>query len=303
MILRWIPEIFLHDLIPVLMPIAAGWLAGRWLSIPPNPMARVSFYILNPSLVYLSLTHSDITGEELARFLGFSISVPLIAGGLGFLLSLALGLSTSERTALILTAMFVNAGSYGLGVIQRAFGEATLARAVLYFITNNILLNTLGVLIAVRTGNRTGWRSMLILPSFYAALLAGLVRLTGWAPPEPIEAGISLLSRGAIPALLLVLGLELAHIRLENRWFLVGLGTLLRLLVIPLVAIPLARAWGLEEPARQAGLLESAMPAAISSMVMAVEFGMHPRIIAGIIFLSTLLSPFTLSLWIAWLRV
>ncbi|WP_322802091.1 AEC family transporter [Thermoflexus sp.] len=302
MSLRLVAEIFFHDLMPVLLVIAAGWLAGRWLKIPPHPLARVSFYILNPALVYISLIRSDITGAELVRFLGFSISIPLLAGSLGLLLSLALGFSASERTALMMTAMFVNAGSYGLGVIQRAFGEAALARAVLYFMTNNILLNTLGVLMAVHTGGRTGWRSVLILPSFYAALLAAMARLSGWMLPEPVEAGIALLSRGAIPVLLLVLGLELAHIQLEDRWIAMGLGAFLRLMVIPLVAIPLATVWGLEGPARQAGLLESAMPAAISSVVMAAEFGVYPRTIAGIIFLSTLLSPLTLSLWIAWLR-
>ncbi len=302
MILRLVPEIFFHDLTPVLLVIMAGWLAGRRLNIPPHPMARVSFYILNPSLVYISLLHSDITGEELARFLGFAISVPIIAGVLALLLSLTLRLPPSERTALMLTTMFVNAGRYGLGVVQRAFGEAALARAVLYFMTNSILLNTIGVLMATRAGGRTGWRSTLTLPSFYAALLAALTRLSSWRPPEPIEAGIALLSRGAIPVLLLVLGLELAHIQLEDRWFMMGLGALLRLVAIPLAAIPLAQIWGLEGPARQAGLLESAMPAAISGVVMAREFNVYPRAIAGIIFLSTLLSPLTLSLWIAWLR-
>jgi len=225
-----------------------------------------------------------------------------MAGGLAFSLSLAFGLSGAERTALMLTAMFVNAGSYGLGVIQRAFGEAALARAVLYFMTNNILLNTLGVLMAARTGGRSGWGAMLIFPSFYAALVAAGVRLSGWALPEPIEAGIALLSRGAIPVLLMVLGLELARIPLEDRWLVIGLGALLRLAVVPLAAIPIAHLWGLEGPAWQAGLLESAMPAAISGVVMAAEFGVHSRTIAGIIFLSTLLSPLTLSLWIAWLR-
>ena len=168
--------------------------------------------------------------------------------------------------------------------------------------TNNILLNTLGVLMAVHTGGRTGWSSVLILPSFYDALLAAMARISGWMLPAPVEAGFALLSRGAIPGLLLVLGLELAHIQLEDRWIAMGLGAFLRLMVIPLVAIPLATVWGLEGPARQAGLLESAMPAAISSVVMAAEFGVYPRTIAGIIFLSTLLSPLTLSLWIAWLR-
>ncbi|HXF70868.1 MAG TPA: AEC family transporter [Thermoflexus sp.] len=302
MTLRLILEILFHDLTPVLLVIVAGWLAGRWLNIPPRPMARASFYILNPSLVYISLTRSDISGEELVRFLGFALSIPLIAGGLSLLLSWALRLSRSERTALMLTAMFVNAGSYGLGVVQRAFGEAALARAVLYFMANNILLNTLGVLLTVHGSNRREWKSFLVLPSFYAALLAALVRLSGWTPPEPIEAGIALLSRGAIPVLLMVLGLELAHIQLEDRWFFMGLGTFMRLMVIPFVATLVAQVWGLTGPGRQAGLLESAMPAAISNVVMATEFGVYPRTIAGIIFLSTLLSPLTLSLWIAWLR-
>lgn len=302
MFLRLIPQIFFHDLTPILIAIAAGWFLGKRWNVPPQPLARASFYVLNPSLVYISLSRSDIGGAELARFLGFAATVPLTAGMLTFLLSRALRLSALERTALMLTAMFVNAGSYGLGVVQRAFGEAAMAWAVLFFMTNNLLLNTVGLLLTFHGGGRVGWRQALSLPALYAALAAALVRLTRWHPPEPLEAGVALLSRGAIPLLLMVLGLELSRARLENRRALIGLATALRLAVMPATAVLLARAWGLEGPAWQAGILESAMPAAISGVVMAVEFGVYPHTIAGVILLSTLLSPLTLSLWIAWLR-
>ena len=44
------------------------------------------------------------------------------------------------------------------------------------------------------------------------------------------------------------------------------------------------------------------MPAAIVTTILAMEFGLDPTFPTSVVFISTLLSPFTVTLVIAYLR-
>ena len=62
-----------------------------------------------------------------------------------------------------------------------------------------------------------------------------------------------------------------------------------------LLGLALAPVFGLEGAARQAGILESAMPAAVMTTVLAEQYDLEPEFVSATVFLSTLLSPLTLS--------
>jgi predicted permease len=53
---------------------------------------------------------------------------------------------------------------------------------------------------------------------------------------------------------------------------------------------------------RQAAIVVSAMPAAVVTTVLALEFDLDSSLVTGIVFLSTLLSPLTLVLLITYLK-
>jgi predicted permease len=82
-----------------------------------------------------------------------------------------------------------------------------------------------------------------------------------------------------------------------------ALGIGLRLVASPLMAIVLAGAIGLSATARDAGLVESAMPTAVATTVLAEAYEVDPGFITGAVLLSTVLSPITLTPLLAWLGV
>jgi predicted permease len=57
-----------------------------------------------------------------------------------------------------------------------------------------------------------------------------------------------------------------------------------------------------EGPARQALVLESAMPAAVIATILAAEFELDTPLVTSTVMLSTLLSPLTLTPLIAYLQ-
>jgi predicted permease len=297
-------EILVHDILPVFVVIGLGYAFARRNHPELRTATRLTFYVLSPCLVFVSLIESNMDGGETAQIFIFVVLMVLIMGALAWLTGRALHMTRPQLIGFLLAAMFVNAGNYGLGVTRLAFGADAEARAVIYFASSSILIYTLGTLIA--SGFKGGWRGvikhLLTLPQVYALLAVFIIRATGWQVPEPIMEGLRLPARAAIPLMLLLLGMQLADASIGEYWKAASIGTALRLLVAPVVAVGLAAVLNLSGPARQAGILEASMPTAVISTLIANEYEAEPQLVTGTVLLSTLLSPITLSIIIALLQ-
>jgi predicted permease len=73
------------------------------------------------------------------------------------------------------------------------------------------------------------------------------------------------------------------------------LSVALRLVVAPLVALVFAAIFGLQSFPRQAGVTQASMPSMVSATVLAAEYNLDSKLVTAVVFISTLLSPFTLT--------
>ena len=80
------------------------------------------------------------------------------------------------------------------------------------------------------------------------------------------------------------------------------LAGMVTLVVGPIVGLGLSTLLGLAGPARQAAILMASMPAAVITTVLALEFDLEPSFATSAVFISTMLSPFSLVLVIAYLQ-
>jgi predicted permease len=87
-----------------------------------------------------------------------------------------------------------------------------------------------------------------------------------------------------------------------NRPALVAAAVCASLLIAPLVALGLTSLFGVTGAARQAVVVLSSMPVAVATTILALEFDASPDFVTGAVFLSTILSPLTLTPIIAYLR-
>jgi len=199
--------------------------------------------------------------------------------------------------ALILTAAFGNTGNYGLPLVAFAFGENALAYATLYFVTTSILFNTVGVLVASlgHLDFKQAALGLLKVPTVYAVLLAALINQFELTLPLPLERTIGLAADGAIPLMLILLGVELSRVQWSHSLRPLGLSVGLRLLAAPLIGFLLAIPFGIQGAARQGNILEAAMPAAVTNTVLAGEYKLDSSLVTAIVFAGTLLSPLTLT--------
>jgi malate permease and related proteins len=290
-------NIFANNLLPVLLLAGAGFTLGKTLKLDPRPLGRVIFYILSPILIFNLITQSQLSLGTIGLMMGFAACVMLATAGLAFLLGKILHLERATLTTITLTSLIGNNGNYGLPIISFAFGQETLAYASIYFVTSSVMVYTLGVVI-VSLGHlrlKDALFGLLKVPAIYAIILAIIFVRTGWILPEPVQRTVTLAAGAAVPAMLILLGLELQRAEWTRNLRALSIPVFCRLVAGPFIAMGLASLLGLQGPARQAGVTEAGMPTAVMTTILASEYKLEPSLVTAIVFISTILSPLTLT--------
>lgn len=295
--------LFLNNLLPIFLGVAIGFILGKYLHIPARPLSQVAFYLFSPCLIFRLLTTSQLAVLDILKTIAYMSLLMLSVGGLAWLFGRSFRLERSLLTAVVLTSIFMNAGNYGLPVTLFAFGEDALAYATLTFVTMNVLINTVGVLIATSdsVGILQALKGLLRLPAPYALVLAMIFLSQGWQLPLAIDRTVTIFSNAAIPTMMLLLGIQLQSAHWVGQTKALALATTMRLVVSPILAIGFSRLWGISGSAYQASVLQSAMPAAIFNTVIATEFDVEPSFVTAVVFATTVISPFTLTPLLAYL--
>ena len=298
-----LPTLFLNNLFPILLVAGIGYLVGKLLHVDPKALSRVVFYIFSPCLIFNLLATSQLSNGDVFRIMGFAATQFFLIGLIAFILGRLFKLERKLFVAVILVVMSVNAGNYGMSLNLFAFGEAALAYAGLYFATAATLTYTVGVTIASMgsTNLKQSLAQLVKVPVVYAVILAIIFNVTGWDLPTPLERSVSILADAAIPGMLVLLGLQLQHN--QRSWDLraISLATGLRLLGGATLAITTAGIFGLQGMAYNATIIEASMPSAVLSTVIATEYNLKPAFVTSVVFISTILSPITLTPLLAFL--
>jgi predicted permease len=297
-------SIFAADILPVFVVAGIGFVLARFLQANVRTLAHVVFYALVPCLVFRLLVTSNIVLPQFGKMAVLAVLVAAAMGLIARLAAVPLRLSRPELSAFLLVVMFSNGGNYGLPVVLFAFGPEALSFGTVFFVVGSLMTYTVGVFVAAsgRGDVRRAVSGIVRVPAIYGVAAAAVVVATGTRLPVAVMRPISLLSDAAVPMMLLVLGMQLERATLPERPKMVFAAVGLSLIVAPLVALALVWMLGLTGTARQAGVVLAAMPVAVVTTILALEFDAAPVFVTSAVFLSTLLSPFTLTPLIAYLN-
>jgi predicted permease len=290
-------ELFANNILPILLVASVGFVVQKLLKLDPRPLSQITFYVLSPALVFTLLISAGIDGGQVLTILAFSAAVVLITIGVSYVLSRTFGLGGKQAAAFILTTSFMNAGNYGLSVNQFAFGELGLAFASIYYVASLMMTNSAGVYIASVGGSSAiqALKGLAKVPAVYAIPLALIFRALNVTIPLPISRPLDLLSLATIPAMLLLLGMQIARTGIPPNRKLLGASAAIKLLVAPLIALLISPLFGFEGLVRDVGILQSAMPTAVMTTIIAIEYDTEAAFVTGAVLVTTLLSPFTLT--------
>lgn len=235
-----IVRIFAEVLLPILLAVALGYTFRRKIPFDLPSINRLCMYVLSPCLVFNTLLRANLNGGDTLRMITFVIVSTLAMGVVSLVVGRWLKLDRTDQSAFLLTTMFMNSGNYGLPLARFAFGEAGFQYAILFYLGQTTMAQTLAVFIAAagRADMRQALLQVLRLPLVYAAAGALLLRwIIGSPSPETpfvlvgLERGIELIAGAALPVLLLMLGMQLGAAPAVEDGRRVTIATALRLVV------------------------------------------------------------------------
>jgi hypothetical protein len=151
----------------------------------------------------------------------------------------------------------------------------------------------------------TDWMGCRVVrqPITYAVLAGVMVNLSGWSLPGPVAKASQLLAGGAVAAMLLLVGLQLARLTVREEAPGATLATAIRLLAVPPIAWAAGRLVGLEGMAFAVAILQASTPTSVSSALWALEFDARSALASAAVVLSTVASVVTLTVLLAMLTL
>ncbi|MCC6168383.1 MAG: AEC family transporter [Caldilineaceae bacterium] len=291
--------IFVETVLPVFLVAAAGYLLVWRMPMDGRSLGRLLFWLATPSLVFRSLYQMEIDFEALRQVVVVAAAVTVTAGVLGW--AVGFDQDRRRRAAIILTSAVSNNGNMGIPICFFAFGQPGLALGSLYYVVSSFLSNTVGVAVASsgQTALRQALGNSLRVPMIYAATAGLLLNRLGGELPQPLFRAVDLMADAAIPGMLVLLGIQLHAAPLGQGHGIILRSAAIRLLVAPLLAWLLTMLLGVEGVERNVIILQAAMPTAVMSAVLATEYDAAPKLVATVIFVTTVASMVTLSvvLW------
>ncbi|HZF97344.1 MAG TPA: AEC family transporter [Pseudoxanthomonas sp.] len=225
--------------------------------------------------------------------------------GLVLLAARVLGLRREQYAVLLLCVALGNTSFIGYPMVRALLGDAALPYAVVYDQFGTfVLLSTFGLYVLARYGGevpptpRQVFARMLKFPPLWALLFA--LALMPERPPQWIAWGLQRVADALLPLVMLAVGLSIQLKLPREEVGPLAAGLLLKLLVMPALALGLSLLFAMRGDMLRANVLESAMPGMITAAALAISHRLAPRLAAALAGYGILLSLATLPAW-AWL--
>ena len=307
------PSIVLGKVLILFLLLLAGFIARR-LKIFDNTTTRginnIILKVTLPALTIVSMQMNYNTSllVESVQLLFISICVYATSFFIALVIPFILKPHNGEKGVFQFVIIFSNVAFMGFPVVKSVFGESALFYAAIYNLPFNFLTFTLGIILLMqdRLFSRTSEVGSTYKISLKQVLNPGVISvIMGFALftmnihlPQVIKEPMELLGNVTIPMSMFVIGAILAQNSLTKaftNWRLYILSGL-RLLVLPCILWLILRNFIDNKMFLGVIVLICGMPAAASTPILAQAYGGNYETAAQSVFLSTMLSIFTIPL-------
>ncbi|UTW12829.1 AEC family transporter [Marinobacterium rhizophilum] len=278
---------FFSSLTPVLVCTGLGWILSKRTRLLDSPdLGQLVMVIGLPSLLLNSLLKMDADLGVLSDIILAACAMLVVAG---LLAALALRLSGQPMRFLLPVLVNPNTGNLGIPVVFALLGPDALPYAVLTSTVVGLSNFTLG---AWLMSGQLNPRALLTNGSIIALLVGVVLLLTDTTVPVPLHRTLEMLAGITVPVMLLLLGRSLGSISIRHLGDLklVGLMSAGRILIGLAAAFTVIQLLPLPEMLQKSLLIQSCMPVAVLSYMMATQYQGPRDQVAAIIMLSTPLS-------------
>ena len=288
--------------------VAVGYVAAKLGVFPANTnrvLSQLVVCVTNPCMVLHSVLGSQrqLTNREVLLLTAIAVASYAVLIALAQVLPRLLRCPKEDMGLYRFMTVFANLGFLGFPVVAALFGENAVFYAAIFNLVFQLLLNTYGVSLLTSGEGKPGFQpKMLLSPLIVASVLAYVCYLTDFRTPALVTDAMGMLGKVTSPVCMLVIGVTLAGVPLSSaftNWRLYVL-SFVRLLVLPVGAWLLLRPFVTNPLMLGITVVMMGMPIAAMSSIMTAKYGGNQQLAASGVFLSTLLSAFTIPflMWV-----
>lgn len=304
--------------LPIFALILTGFIARRSGALGPNATKEVNrfvVYLALPALVFDIMAKASLSEVWLPGF--------IIAFGIGGLivfvftlwLRMKQGAHMSDGAIDGLNTGYANTGFIGIPLVLAALGQSAMGATVVANILTVCILFALAlVLIEVSLQEAASpaevckktLLSLIKNPLVISPLAGAVFMCTGLPLPKPVDTYLQLLGGAASPCALVALGLFLAdnasrkpRAGIGVQWTLVALKLIVHPLITWIIAVPILH---LDPLLAHTAVLIAALPTGTGPFMLAEFYGREALLTGRVMLITTVLSIFTLSLYLATIR-
>jgi len=301
----------LDVVLPVFVVIGAGYLVvwmGWFAQSGVDGLIRFTQNFAIPCLLFTAISQLDL-GDNFNAPLLISFYTGALAGfALGtFGARLIFGRSWEEAIAIGFCCLFSNSVLLGLPITERAYGASALEANFAIIALHSPFCYGVGITameITRARGVAPGAVARKVLRAMFRnALILGIslgviVNLSGLAVPGPLQSGLDLIARAALPAALFGLGGVLVQYRPEGDLRVIAMVCLISLCVHPAITLTLGTLFSLPDNAMRSAVITGAMAPGINAYIFANMYGAARRVAASAVLIGTALSILTAWVWL-----
>lgn len=300
--MQYLLFILLNNVVPIFLLILLGYTVGRKFGLNMYALSKLNIFVFVPIFVFVNLYSAEIP-SGMSRVLAFVIALMAVNFALATLAGRVLQYDMPLRNALRNSTMFYNSGNIGIPLITLVFQESSylelaLTVQILVLVVQNVSTYTVGFFNAGRANMRwqTSVRGILRMPTIYAIPAAFILRDMPFdLMATPVWPALSYVRDGLIAVALLTLGIQLSRTKFDLTDGAVYLSAALRLLGAPAAALLLIHLFGFDDVIAKTLFISSAVPTAVNTVLVAIEYRNRPDFASQAVMTSTLASTITLS--------
>ncbi|NSX56460.1 AEC family transporter [Parasulfitobacter algicola] len=299
-------------ILPVFLVIGFGYVAvwrGFFSNEGVDGLMKFTQNFAIPCLLFSAISQLDL-GQNFDLNLLFSFYTGATAGFLAGLLGARylFGRPWEDSVAIGFCGLFSNSVLLGLPITERAYGTSALEANYAIVAIHSPFCYMLGITVMeiVRAKGTVGMAvaGKVLKAIFSNALIIGImlgfaVNISEISLFEPLQDGIDLMVRAALPAALFGLGGVLYRYKPEGDLRTIFFICAVSLILHPMVVWGMATWLNVDRDAFRSAILTSAMAPGINTYIFANIYGVAKRVAASGVLIGTALSILTVWVWLA----
>ena len=264
-----------------------------------GPLNKVVMYILMPCMIFHALYFADLSLISKLGILPIVIlASSLITGAVSYIILKQFNFDDVKLWSVLVTVMIANTAFMGYPVNLGIYGQEGFLRAIFCDIATLCIFLILSFILILKFGGtaKTAVRKITFFPPLWAVILGLFFNFLNIPIGPVLDNTINYLGQGAIPLIMLALGLSIDFSGLSRSKSMIVFTSIFKLMFFPFVAFLFVSFLGLSDLQYNVTIIEAAMPSGMLSLLLSISYKLDYQLTSDCILINTVISLITLPI-------